>query len=154
MEDWLDLTELIPGLEKGQWLHVVNSPLNPLVKRLSDNGFSVYVINGADVTDSQSFFTQVKSVFKFPDYFNGGWPAWDDCLGDFACLVKGKTAIVWEKADQSFQSDSATFMQAVFDLYSMALYAGHIDQPDPCQVELFLLGDSEGFKNILNFPDK
>ena len=49
MANWLDLTKIIPGLEKGQWLHVVNTPLNPLVDSLSENGFSVIVIDGSQV---------------------------------------------------------------------------------------------------------
>jgi Barstar (barnase inhibitor) len=151
MNDWVDLTEIIPGLDKGQWLHVVNSPSVPLKNKLTKNGFSVYVIDGSEITDSVSFFTRVKDVFGFPEYFNGGWAAWDDCLGDFASLLNGKTAIIWDCADKTFMSDAKTFMQAVFDLYNLALTAGDIDQPDLHQVELFLIGNTEGFTNKLDF---
>jgi hypothetical protein len=151
MNDWVDLTDIIPGLDKDQWLHVVNSPLAPLKNKLIQNGFSVLVINGSEITDSASFFTQVKGVFNFPDYFQGGWAAWDDCLGDFESILKGKTAIIWDCADKTFLSDAKTFMQAFFDLYNLALVAGHIDQPAPHQVELFLIGNSKGFKNTLDF---
>lgn len=154
MVEWVDLTEIIPGLDKGQWLHVVNSPLDPLVRQLSKHGFSVYIINGSEILDSGSFFTHAGAVFKFPDYFQGSWPAWDDCLGDLSYQLNEKTAIIWDNADKTFQADAATFTQAVFDLYSMALYAGHIDQTNPCQVELFLVGTSAGFNNILNFSNR
>ncbi len=151
MTDWLDLRKLIPGLNKGQWLHVVNSPLEPLVNVLKENGFSVFVIDGSKISDSSSFFQQAKDVFSFPDYFGESWAAWDDCLGDFEFLLKGKTAILWNDADKTFMSDAKTFIQAVFDLHNMALNAGHVDKPNPCQVELFLVGNAEGFKNILDF---
>jgi hypothetical protein len=151
MNDWVDLTEIIPGLEKGQWLHVVNSPLEPLKTVLTKNGFSVYVIDGSEITDSGSFFAQVKGVFRFPEYFQGSWAAWDDCLGDFGTLLNGKTAIIWDCADKSFLSDAKTFTQAVFDLYNLALTAGDIDHPDPRQVELFLVGNTAGFKNTFDF---
>jgi RNAse (barnase) inhibitor barstar len=150
MNDWVNLTEIIPGLEKGQWLHVVNSPLLPLENILSENGFSVYVIDGSEITDSGSFFLQVKSVFRFPEYFHGSWAAWDDCLGEFGSLLKEKTAIIWDCADKTFFSDAKTFIQAFFDLYNLALTAGDIDQPSPHQVELFLVGNSAGFKNTLD----
>jgi hypothetical protein len=41
-------------------------------------------------------------------------------------------------------------MQAIFDLYNLALTAGDIDQPAPHQVELFLIGNTAGFKNYLD----
>jgi hypothetical protein len=151
MNDWLDLSDVIPGLEKGQWLHVVNSSLNPLVKRLTENGFEVYVINGAEISNNTSFFAQAKYILGFPEYFHGGWAAWNDCLSDFGSLLKGRTAIIWDSADKTFLSDAKTFMQAVFDLYNLALVTGGIDQPEPHQVEIFLVGSSEGFKNALNF---
>jgi len=151
MNNWVDLTEFIPGLDKGQWLHVVNSPLAPLKTVLTDNGFSVYVIDGSEITDDGSFFTQVKGVFRFPEYFQGSWAAWDDCLGDLGSLINGRTAIIWDRADKTFLSDAKTFMQAVFDLYNLALTAGDIDQPDPRQMELFLVGKTAGFKNVLDF---
>jgi RNAse (barnase) inhibitor barstar len=151
MINWLDLKKIIPGLSKGQWLHVVNSPLNPLVNTLAENGFSVFVIDGSEITDSGSFFQQAKKVFGFPDYFGKNWDAWNDCLGDFELSLKGKTAIIWDDADKTFISDTKTFIQAVFDLHNLALSAGYIDKPNPCQVELFLVGKTEGFKNVLDF---
>ena len=33
MINWMDLTEVILGLPKGQWLHVVPSPLDPIENR-------------------------------------------------------------------------------------------------------------------------
>jgi|APHig6443717497_1056834.scaffolds.fasta_scaffold135317_2 hypothetical protein len=151
MNDWVDLTEIIPGLDKGQWLHVVNSSLEPLKTVLTENGFSVYVIDGSEIADSDSFFSHVKGVFNFPEYFQGSWAAWDDCLGDFMSIIKSRTAIIWDAADKTFLSDARTFMQAVFDLYNLAITAGDIDQPDPPQVELFLVGNTSGFKNTLDF---
>ena len=151
MENWLDLTKLILGLNKGQWLHVVNSPLNPLVNILTENGFSVFVIDGSEITDSKSFFLQAKNVFGFPDYFGNNWDAWNDCLGDFELSLKGKTAIIWHNADKTFMSDAKTFIQAVFDLHNMTLSVGNINKSNCYQVELFLVGNSEGFKNILDF---
>ena len=149
MADWLDLRQIIPGLDKGQWLHVVNSPPEPLVKVLEENDFAVYVIDGSVISDRSSFFQHVKDLFGFPDYFVENWAAWNDCLGDFELLLKRRTAIVWNDADKTFTSDAGTFIQAVFDLYNMALSAGYVDNPTPRQVELFLVGNSEGFKNVL-----
>ena len=151
MENWLDLTKFIPGLNKGQWLHVVNSPLNPLVNILTENGFSVLVIDGSEITDSKSFFLQAKNVFGFPDYFGKNWNAWNDCLSDFELSLKEKTAIIWHDADKTFMSDAKTFIQAVFDLHNMILSAGNINKSNCCQMELFLVGNSEGFKNVLDF---
>jgi RNAse (barnase) inhibitor barstar len=151
MANWLDLTKIIPGLHKGQWLHVVNSPLNPLVNVLSENDFSVIIIEGSKITDSKSFFEQAKVVFGFPDYFGKNWDAWDECLGDFEESLKGKTAILWSNADKTFMSDVKVFIQAVFDLHNMSLSAGSVKKPNPCQVELFLIGEIEGFKNVLEF---
>ena len=151
MTDWIDLTKVIPGLNKGQWLHIVKSPLNPLVNTLLEHDFSVFVIDGSEITDSKSFFRQAKMVFDFPDYFGENWAAWDDCLGDFALLLTGPTAIIWNDADKSFMSDAKVFVQAVVDLHNMALKAGSISNSPSHQVELFLIGNMEGFKNALAF---
>ena len=155
MANWLDLTKIIPGLEKGQWLNVVNTPLNPLVDSLSENGFSVIVIEGSEVVDSSSFFRQAKKVFGFPDYFGQNWAAWNDCLGDFELSIAQRTAIVWNDADKTFMADAKTFILAAFDLYNMALSAGSIkassNNAETHQVEFLLVGNIEGFKNTLDF---
>jgi len=152
MTNWLDLTKIIPGLHSNRWLHVINSPLQPLVNVLSENSFSVFVLDGSKIIDSKSLFEEAKIVFGFPDYFGRNWAAWTDCLGDFEASLNQNTAIIWDHADKSFMSDVYTFMQAVFDLYNMASSAGYTKRAsEPCQVELFLVGDSEGFKNVLDF---
>jgi hypothetical protein len=69
MTDWIDLTKLIPGLNKGQWLHFVKSLLNPLLDNLSEHRFTVLVIDGSEINDSKSFFRQAKKVFHFLAYF-------------------------------------------------------------------------------------
>ncbi|MBI5031958.1 MAG: barstar family protein [Chloroflexi bacterium] len=151
MTNWIDVTEVVPGLNKGQWLHIVKSPSNPLVNTLSEHGFSVFVIEGAEISDSKSFFRQVRKVFDFPDYFGENWDAWDECLDDFKLSLTRQIAIVWKDADQTFISDAKVFIQAVIDLYNMALSAGSIKNSQPHQVELFLMGNLEGFKNALDF---
>ncbi len=151
MTDWVDLTKLIPELNKGQWLHVVKSPLDPLVATLKENGFTVFVIDGALISDSKSFFQHVKRVLDFPDYFGENWDAWDECLADFQMSLAGPTAIVWKDADKSFMSDAKVLVQAVIDLYNLARSAGNVSNVPPHQVEIFLLGNMEGFKNGLDF---
>ncbi|MEW5938189.1 MAG: barstar family protein [Chloroflexota bacterium] len=150
MMNYFDLTNLIPGLENGQWLHVVNAPLAPLANTLVENGFAIFVIEGAEITDRDSFFHHVKNTFGFPDYFGNNWAAWNDCLSDFKQALQVKTAIIWKDADKTFLSDAKVFIQAAFDLYNLTLEAGHINNPRPCQVEFFLLGDNPGFKNALD----
>ena len=151
MTNWIDLKKLIPGLNKGQWIHVVKSPLNPLVTALRENDFSVFFIDGAVINDSKSFFQHVKKVFNFPDYFGENWDAWSECLGDFKMSLTGPTAIVWIDADKTFMSDAKVFVQAVIDLYNMALSAGSTSTDQTHQVELFLIGNVQGFKNVLDF---
>src|SRR5688572_13615301 len=151
MTDWIDLTKLVPGLHRGQWLHFIKSPLKPLVNVLTEYGFSVFVIDGSEINDSKSFFRNAKKVFDFPDYFGQNWDAWDECLGDFKLSLTGQIAIVWKDADKTFMSDAKVFIQAVIDLYNMALSAGSVSNSQPHQVELFLIGNMEGFKNALDF---
>ena len=155
MNNWLDLKQIIPGLHTDRWLHVVNSPLLPLVNVLSENNFSVFIIDGSKIIDSKSLFEEAKNVFEFPDYFGENWNAWTDCLGDFEVSLNQSTAIIWDNADKSLMSDVYTFIQAVFDLYNMAINAGFARiRSEPCQVEVFLVGNSEGFKNVFDFKQK
>ena len=145
MDNWIDLRKIIPDLSRGSCLHVVNVHPDALVNLLTENGFSVFTINGSEITDKESFFLHVKNVFNFPAHFGKNWDAWTDCLGDFERSLTSETAIIWKDADKSFLSESQTFIQAVNDLYNTVMHASL----NYYQVELFIVGSSPGFKNVL-----
>lgn len=115
MNSWIDLRKEMPSL-KGHRIHVGNIPIETLETELLDLGFVVYKINGANITDEESFFREVVAVFNFPSYFGYNWSAWDDSLGDFLQLAPSRIAILWVDAAKSFYSNAQIFLQAVCDL--------------------------------------
>ena len=154
-EHWLDMKKELPGLQ-GQILHTVwKADVDALTRQLEQIDFKVYVIDGSKVVNETSFFAEVAQVFEFPAYFGHGWASWDDCLGDFGSLAPHRVAIIWIHADQSFAEDACTFLQAVIDIYNMAVgeqlhttrHPEEVKQSK--QIEIFLLGESQGFHNTI-----
>lgn len=155
-EHWLDMKKALSGLQ-GQILHTVwKADIEALTRHLENMGFKVYIIDGSKVVDETGFFAEVAQVFNFPSYFGHGWASWDDCLGDFGYQAPQRSAVIWAHADLSFAEDAYTFLQAVFDIYNMAmseqLQATRHPQADkhPKQIELFLHGESQGFRNTID----
>jgi hypothetical protein len=150
MTSWLDMHKEFPKL-RGQKMHSVEAETGLLIPALVNLGFTVYVINGSKIIDDKTFFEEAARVFAFPPYFGYGWASWDDSLGDFGSLAPSRTAIVWEHADETFNADAQTFLQAVCDLYNLAMYVSVYPTRYPDegleakQFELFFLGRGGGF---------
>jgi RNAse (barnase) inhibitor barstar len=154
MTTWLDIRKAIPGVQ-GFHLHTVKTEPGVLTTILLNLGFKIYVIDGAKIRDESSFFSEVAKVFDFPAYFGHNWDAWNECLGDFRqSLTANRTAIIWEHADQAFDTDAQTFLEAVCDLNRLSISVAHPPLPystkdvEPRQMEIFLLGQGNGFKPL------
>jgi RNAse (barnase) inhibitor barstar len=155
-EHWLDMKKVFPGLQ-GQILHTVwKVDVDELTRHLEQIDFKVYIIDGSKVVNEKSFFAVVAKVFEFPAYFGHGWASWDDSLGDFGSLAPHRVAIIWVHADQSFAGDARTFLQAVIDIYNMAVgeqlqTTGHPEEgKKPKQIEIFLHGEAQGFHTVID----
>ncbi len=46
------------------------------------HNFSLFYIDGASITDKETFFKKFSSAMKFPDYFGENWDAFDECITD------------------------------------------------------------------------
>ena len=154
MNKWVNLSEMIPEL-KGSVIHALNMDVNLLKNGLLKEGFRVYMVDGDRIVDELTFFTEIARVLEFPTYFGKNWGAWNDSLNnDFFELAPLKTAIVWEHADHSFESDAQTFLQAVCDLYNIALGASlarfyNKNASEVKQIEVFFIGELKGFPRVM-----
>jgi RNAse (barnase) inhibitor barstar len=151
MDEWFDVYRIFPKL-KGIGIHAVNIESRILINALAEQGFKIYIVNGANITDEITFFDEVANAFQFPSYFGHNWAAWDDSLNnEFAETIPKRTAIIWDHADQSFVADTQTFLQAVCDLNDLALFFVHYSRlhpehkSDQKQIEFFLTGEERGF---------
>jgi RNAse (barnase) inhibitor barstar len=153
MLSWLNIRKAFPGL-RGDRIHVVNVETEAITKELSSLSFKVYMIDGSKISDENSFFDEVAQALEFPEHFGHNWAAWNDCLGDFGSLAPKRVAIVWKHADETFAVDAQTFLQAVCDLENLAMWSAlhPTDQTgkeiEPKQIEIFFLGDGEGFAKL------
>ncbi len=156
MYPWLDMYRLFPGL-RGYLIHTVDIATESLVEKLSALGFTIYTIDGLRILDEKTFFEEVARALTFPEYFGHNWDAWDECLGDFGrSLTADRVAIVWTDADRAMEADAQTFLQAVCDLFRLAMGASSLKKASPeqpKQVEVFLLGQRQGFGAQLRLGD-
>jgi RNAse (barnase) inhibitor barstar len=149
MSLWLDINEAFPGLQ-GDRIHIVNVAAELLAKALLTLGFKIYTIDGSKISDEKSFFDEAARALEFPTYFGRNWNAWSDCLGDFGRFLSvNKVAIIWEHADRTLTADTQIFLEAVCDLSNLALSAAlnpmQHSEVTSKQIEVFLLGQGEGF---------
>jgi hypothetical protein len=152
MEKWFDFNLIIDGLS-GTPIHTIAMDSHQLEELLGRNGFTVFHIQGENIVSEDSFFDEAAASLHWPEYFGRGWSAWDDGLVEFTGLATEKTAIVWNHADLSFHHDAQTFLQACIDLYNMALSLSIKPSSiwpgmKPKQVEIFLLGEEGGFRQL------
>ncbi len=120
METWVSLGKEMPDL-KGYIIHVSDLPVDNLERRLLELGFVNFKINGARVRDKGSFFAEIQNALEFPAYFGRNWDAWDDSLSEFYQSAPRRVAIIWEHASETYAADTQTFLQAVCDLYYIAM---------------------------------
>jgi RNAse (barnase) inhibitor barstar len=140
MTEWFDIKKILPD-EKEPYLHAVDMLPGDLISRLQEAGFKVFHLDGSKIHNEKEFFDEAARVFGFPAYFGRNWAAWNDCLGDFSCMIPHKTAIVWSNTDQTRTSDAKTYSLVVEDLEGEALclaLGSHIHPGEKKQLEVFL----------------
>jgi RNAse (barnase) inhibitor barstar len=110
-------------------------------------GFSLAILEGRELHHEKDLLQSLGRTFRFPSYYGVNWDAFTDCAGDMAD-AGGHVALVWTAADVLLQRDLHGFVRAVHLLLGTAREISSLgDWQEAFQLELFLVGEQEAFRN-------
>jgi len=144
---YIALSRLWPELPGNVILHTVNCSRDELVDWLTEVGFSIIEFSGR-VGDEQVFFREAAQALGFEAEYLGNWDAWVDCLTEWSWTAPSHVAIVWSDSDSVFEQNAYLFSQVVADLNEIARAMALMNKATPKQVEVLLLGKTEGFPKL------
>lgn len=149
MTDSVWMRQAVPWLGRG-FIHCVHEEATAALREDLDRlGFTEVTLDGARMTDAESFHAEAMRAFRFPDYYGRNWDAFDECFGEIE--FTHPTALTWTSADRLAAADLKTFAEAIAVFRSFRdkfakRDADSVEVAQPVQIELFLTGHGAAFR--------
>jgi RNAse (barnase) inhibitor barstar len=141
MSDFVWIRHEFPWVGHG-FIHPANQEAADLVRtRLHELGFTLFELQGKQMTDAHSLHAELSREFGFPDYYGHNWDAFNDSWGDVEPSLPSPAAILWHHADVA----AAAGLQLYSECISMLTRASEEMSARSKQMVLFLFGDGEQF---------
>ena len=81
----------------------------------------IYLINGDEIRDKESFLRVVSIALKFPDYFGHNWDALNDCLTDMSCIDINHPIYMVYKNSKQFSEESPEDFHIAMEVIAQAI---------------------------------
>ncbi len=105
---YIDVVQVDPGDVDRWW-----SALQSSAERARP-GAVVRLVDGARCATTAGLFEEVAAALSFPDYFGGGWDAFEDCVNDLGWLPAPAYVVVVSGAE-ALLSAASTVSLATLD---------------------------------------
>ncbi|WP_164479238.1 barstar family protein [Nakamurella antarctica] len=90
----------------GPWVHFLDQQKAHLPVVTDKLGITIK-IDGKDMKNLDSLFARYAEIFRFPSYFGGNWPAFNECITDLSDLPAKAYLTIITEADCVLQSEPA-----------------------------------------------
>jgi RNAse (barnase) inhibitor barstar len=145
MDIWLPVVDRMRWLDRRNPHCAHTTEVLRLRSELTTLGFHIVTLLGNDIDEERKLLLELGRILEFPDYYGVNWDAFRDCLCDFQGSGR-RIALLWDSADSLARSDLRLFSRALHILEGEA----EEKSSSTFQLELFLLGDDESFRNSNN----
>jgi Barstar (barnase inhibitor) len=148
--NWVDLGKELKWLrDRGSLRLVQQSSIDVAKRQCRDLGFSIITIDGSRIDSDEAFHREVKEALAFPDYYGMNWNAFNDSIGDFYELNRGKRFCIFvEHFDQILSADLKVALYICHKLldidYLSFVKRGNYD-PGQAQIEVMFCGIGDAY---------
>ena len=125
--------------------------LGELHSYLQQDAYRVFELNGKTVSNSESFFEEVKRVLPLDPPLSGSWDAFADSLfGGIDDLACPRVAIIWDDSESMVMAALGDFLTAIDCLFQVArdVATKEFGVSVPTKLLVFLVGSGESYKYL------
>jgi hypothetical protein len=109
-------------IEAGPGVYFLDSgaPVDELVRLAKGRGFTVFRLDGHDISDKATFLREAAVSMHFPAYFGYNWDAFDECIHDLEWKPANGYVLLYDRF-RSFAEDDPSQWETATDILRSAV---------------------------------
>jgi hypothetical protein len=109
-------------IEAGPGLYFLESdaPVDVLVRLAEGRGFTVFRLDGHDISDKATFLREAAVSMNFPEYFGDNWDSFEECIRDLEWEPANGYVLVYDRV-RSFAEDDPLQWETATDMLRAAV---------------------------------
>jgi hypothetical protein len=109
-------------IEAGPGVYFLESdaPVDELVRLAEERGFTVFRLDGHDISDKATFLREAAASMNFPEYFGGNWDSFDECIKDLEWKPANGYVLLYDRF-QPFAEDDPPQWETATDILRSAV---------------------------------